>query len=78
MAYSKVNNEPENMHVVTHLPIYLINLPKKGDSADFLSNILEDGRETGFVHDINDNANKIIDIDHLRKYHKNSLHARKL
>jgi len=62
-ADSEANNEPENVHVVTHLPNYLINPSKKGDVTDFLSDVSEDGRETGIGYDSDDNADKIMDID---------------
>ena len=62
-ADSEANDEPENVHVVTHLPNYLINPSKKGDTTNFLSNVSEDCRETGLGYDSNNSANEIMDID---------------
>ena len=63
MADSEANDEPENVHIITHLPNYLINPFKKGDTTNFLSNVSEDCRETGLSYDSDDNAHKITYID---------------
>ena len=62
-ADSEANKEPDNLHVATHLPNYLINPSKKGEATDFLSDVSEDGRETGLGYDSDDNADEIMDID---------------
>ncbi len=48
---SEANTQPDNEYVFTNLPNYLINPSKKGEDADFLSNVSEDNRETGLGYD---------------------------
>ena len=44
---SEANSQPNNMHVDTELPNYLINISKKEEVTDFLCNVLEDKKESG-------------------------------
>ena len=60
---SEANRQPDNEYIFANLPNYLINPSKKGDDADFLSNVSEDSRETGLGYDSDDHADEVEDID---------------
>ena len=60
---SVADNNDEQFIINTNLPNYLIKPHKKGDSSDFIGDVLEDDIETGAGYDSDDNADEVNDID---------------
>ena len=69
---SEANTQPDNIYVFTDLPNYLINPSKKGELTDFLSDVSEDNRETGFGYDSEDVADEVGEIDDEKILHGSS------
>ena len=60
---SVADNNDEQFLINTNLPNYIIKPHKKGDSSDFIDDVVEDDVETGAGYNSDGNADELNDID---------------